>query len=692
MGKDGENAEENKRGAICMSEVLQNPDQNLILSSKEVQAYFQDVENGKKLFKVKLKDSKEAFRDEMKTYKRYMRGMFTAKEIGMENAVPLNEFHTAVDTLKPNLYFSNPYVNVIPMTDKFSVKKLGTDKAQDVPAAQQAQNAEFVLNYTSEIELDDEKLFNDCLEDALVPSFAVHKSGWIYKSQVNMNEVEWGNNKTAEQRAAEGQMETLMALKNAVGDGVEGEKPIEIPTTEEDRLYSGRVSPFEIVVDPECEDWEQLEQARYVAEFHKINTKYANSIWDLKLSGGSTDAWSDGTEDNDIVQLNLKQSLIYEIWDKQKQRIVWLSPEVPDKALHVDPWWKLPEYPYEFLMFGRENDRALPIPWFRMWKDLVFEKMRIVSKLSELNRRLYQTYLADSRIAGQLDELLDGVSGNVVPVERKNNEDLSQFIKMVADFTINPSYFEYIQLVNSEIDRHSGLTDTTKGLISKTKRTASELMQLQQAQNVRLGFMQKRFKKFILRIFNKRFNLLQTHQALSKQIYGKVGGKQVNLNWNMDSIAMTAGKFYFDLDVNSMVKKNKEVEKKQSIEKLHELAAFPMYENIKKDIEDVHKAYDDDNIQDRVHDAPPPPPPPPPPKPELRLSLSLKAEDLGLPMVQELLKQEGVTLNLPAANLPAAPPPASPPGAGPMATGLIPPKPENAASMAVDINKGAMSV
>jgi hypothetical protein len=608
------------------------------LSEQEIQAYFNDIENAKALFTKTLKEHKHPFRDEMKTYKRYYAGFFTADEVGSETGVILNEFNTNVSVLKPNLYFANPYVSVIPMEDKFDITKIGGE-VQEVSAKDQARNAEFVLNYISQIELDDEKTMNECIDDTLVVGFAVHKSGWIYEEDTNLNEVKHGSEKPLEERVNEQNTEALLALKEQAGDAIPGEEVVnEIPKTKKDMLFSGRVSPFNILIDPECNDWEDLSSARYMVEIHRINTEYANKLFNVKLTGSSTSAFTGDVDmDNDIVSLNLKQSIIYELWDKKNNRVVYLSPELPKEPLEMKQWWKNEEYPYEFLMFFKNNDKQLPIAWFRLWKDLVFEKMRLRSKMSDLMKRIYQTFLADDTISGKLDEILNGKGGTVVPVKRNNQESLEGFVKMIADFTLNPTYFNYNELINSDLDRHSGVNDMLRGMISESKRTAHELMQIGNNQNIKIDVMQKRIKKFLLNIYRKRLILLQNNQVLKKRLFHnfpKAGN--VDMKWNMDEIQ---GKFYFDMDISSMVKKNKEVLRTQTMEKYQLLGADPM-ENHEMLLQDVHEMFNDANVADRILK----PQPPAPKKPDLKISLSLKGEDLLNPEVKELITSYGVDI------------------------------------------------
>ena len=131
-----------------------------------------------------------------------------------------------------------------------------------------------------------------------------------------------------------------------------------------------------------------------------------------------------------------------------------------------------------------------------------------------------------------------------------------------------------------------------------------------------------------------------------------------------------------------MLKKNKEVLWKLSMEKHERLSADPFEtpEGRMMLLKDIHEAAGDKEIDKRIG-MPPPPPPTPQEKPHLSVSLKLDVTDLMNPMVLQLLKSEGVNLQPVQVPVPAGGQPGVPPVVAP-----------TAGQQAVNLQTGTMKV
>ena len=405
---------------------------------------------------------------------------------------------------------------------------------------------------------------------------------------------------------------------------------IDTPTSE-------RVSPFNFLVDPECVDSE-LKTARFVAEKFVLPTAYVNKIFGVKLNGTSSAMFADGRDMGDKNMFTLQRSEIIELWDKENDRTIYFADELKDRAIGAKDWlWAIDGYPYDTLLFNKDNDHFLPIPDFRQYKHQVFQKMKLQSRLAELFDRLHKIFLADSSIAKKLEDILQGGEARVIPVENINTR-LDNLIKEIADFAISPSTFDYIGLLNSNIERLSGLPDYLRGLITEAKRTATELVNISSMQNLRIEERKNIIKKWIIGINRKRLQLLQQNLTIQQAIRIT---KDEKFQWIALDRSNISGEFFFDLDVTSMAKKNKEVERKQNIDKYQMLRQDP-FENPVKLLEDVHKSFDDKDIKSRI--TPPPPPEPEPEQPKISISLRLEAMDLQNPAIFQLLNTQGIKI------------------------------------------------
>lgn len=685
---------------------MAEPINKMTLTAKEWQTVKNDIQNGKALLDKKQPGMEESFRKEMAKYRRWYRGIFNKNEIDYDEVVGSNGFWVNVQTYLPNLYFKMPYVTALPKRETFTFDHFNPLKNQTekktIKGEAGALMLEGIHNYYSEM-LNDSEVITACITDALICSYSVHFTDWITEEAISLK-PDWESNETQEQKSNRVGTERTMALKVENEEEVQGEQLEEIPTTKYDNLVSWRISPFDFIRDPECVDG-NLQTARFIGIKYILPTKYAKKLFNLSdLKGTNIALWGDYEEkgEDNSGDLTLERNEVIQYWDIENERRIYVVDNMQDKPAKVENWDSaMKGFPTTLLMFNEDNDRALPIPDFRQVKKLIFEQFRLFSKMSELLKRLKRTYLADDKIAKQLDDILEGGEANVVPVKRQPNEALSGFIQEVADFTITQSYTSYLQIINSAIERDSGLADYQRGLVSEVKRTATEMVQLSGAQNLKIEKRRDAVVKFIIKIIKKRTQLLQENAVMQDVVRIRKDNKNFWPTWDRESIQ---GEYDFTFDISTMLKKNKEVERKQAGEKLQLLAGHPN-SNAKKNLENFHKAWDDQDIEELVVDPPPPAPEQPSP-PKLSISLKLDAQllsqQLADPNVQAILSASGIQLQPPqmpgmegmGEMPPEEMPPEGMPGSMPEATltSAQPGTPQGAEQIATDVAREAVAI
>jgi hypothetical protein len=662
----------------------------MTLSSKEWRDVKNDIKNGKALLDRKQPGMDHAFRKEMAMYRRWYRGFFKPEEVQYDKIVADNDFWNNVQVYLPNLYFKMPYISAIPKREQFEFEGMMGRKV--VKGEDGAMMLEGIHNHYSEI-LNDAEVFTACITDSLICSYAAHFTDWITEEDISLK-PDWESDETAEQKINRVGTERTMALKVENKEPIEGEQLEDIPATKQDNLVSWRISPFDILFDPECTDSE-LKTARFIGIRYVLPTKYVKKLFNLpELKGSNIAVWSDHEDDvnQDAPELTLERNEVIQYWDIENERRVYYVDTKEDGPAKVENWdTAMKGFPVTLLVFNEDNDRMLPIPDFRQIKHLVFEKIRLYSKMSELLDRLRRTYLADDSIAKALDDILNGGEANVVSVKNPHGRPLESFIAEVADFTITQSYTAYLEVINGAIERGSGLSDYQRGLVSEVKRTATEMIQLSGAQNLRIEKRRDVVVKFIVKVIKKRTQLLQENAVLQDVVRITKNNITTWPTWDRESIQ---GEYDFTFDVSTMIKKNKEVERKQAGEKLTQLAGHPN-SNAKKNLENFHKAWDDQNIEELVIDPPPPAPPEPDP-PKVSISLKLDAQllpqQLADPNVQAILAAGGVQLPEQAPAEEAIPESLPHEGMPPESPSPQPTMPQTEETMATDIASEAVAI
>lgn len=635
-----------------------------------------DVQNAEKYFQKPLKYAVESLYDEMETYRRWVAGRFTKKDIGITftNHLPVNEFWVNKSVVLPTLYFKRPELAVNPANERYETEYLDpqtnqpTKKEQD--PAETSKLVEGVLNYYSSPKaLDDEKMFSKIIDDAYVCGFGVHFSGWAYERGETDMSIQWEKAVPFDQKANQLATERVLALKQANGEAIPGEQLQSKDTTKVDALISQYVSPFNFGVDPECTD-PTLKDARFVYINYRLPTEYVNRIFGTSFNGANLPlGYSKVDQDPNNQDLSFKRNDIKAVWNRNLGKVFWVADEKSDGPIKVVNWpWAMEGFPTTILMFNQQNDTFQPIPDFRQIKHLVLEKMRCHSKLAELLQRMSSVYLCDQAIEKLLGDILTGGEARVIPVDRKNNTlNLSEVIKQVVDFTVSADILNYIYLLNAAIERTSGIPDYMRGLSMEAKKSATEIVQMGNQQNLRIDEKKTKISNFIIDVNRKRLQLLQENAVQPQIVKITHNNKAIWKTWSRADIQ---GDFDFDLDVSTMLAKNKEVQRKQAMDKYDKLRNDPM-SNPKPLLKDVYDAFGDNNIQERIVDLPPPPPP----KPEIKLSVSMKIEPQNLadPQIMALIQQAGI-------NLPQAQPVQTPEAQGQESLGLRPQQPLNIAA------------
>ena len=669
------------------------------LTTNEWKDVCNDIKNAKALMEKPVDDFSQSVHAEMAEYRRFIRGLFDVKEMGIDSKSLIhdNDFYVNLNILRPNLYFERPGVTVTAVEDTIEADSYDPVKNVQGKKKYKAEDAakliESVMNwYGSPKRLDDQEIFKRCVDDALICHFSAHWSAWQDDEDTVDLTGSWEDKQESfKEKKARIDQERLMALKQTNGDQIAGEQmaPVSseaaqtmVPQIKSGTLISSRISPFDCFPDPECTDV-KLKTARFVARRLLWSTKYVNKIFGLKLHGSSLALFADNADykdkRNDLVSLMRNEVMLY--MDMENRRWVYWVDELKDRpALIIEwPWEAMKGYPVNILAFSVDNDRFTPIPDFRHYKRLVLKKMQLHSKLAELLQRINKTFLSDERISGKLDEILNGPVGGVVPIKRNSGEKLEDFIKEVADFSISPSSIQYLDILDQTVERVTGISDYRRGVVKQAKKTAFEIQQVASEQNLKVEERKGTLSSFIVSVYEKRLQLLQENATVPQIIKITKDKKNLWIPWTKDDIQ---GEYEFDLDVDSMLKKNKEVLWKLSMEKHERLSADPFEtpEGRMMLLKDIHEAAGDKEIDKRIG-MPPPPPPTPQEKPHLSMSLKLDVTDLMNPMVLQLLKSEGVNLQPVQVPVPAGGQPGVPPVVAP-----------TAGQQAVNLQTGEMKV
>jgi hypothetical protein len=552
-------------------------DDKIEMPSEEVSEYRNMITNAERHHKKKFV---EAY---AKRYLGYLEGSLNGKEFSPPGdteydpekmyRIFCNEFFVSSETLKPNLYFQNPHISIESLIEKVMIDQPKIDPTtgltmtgpdgkpiiEQVPIKPNPELLENVINTLLKSDsINWKQIAKKCTATMIPLNFAVCKWGW--------------NTELA------GESMNLQLLA--------------------DEATCEWFNPLNLLPDPEATRID-LKDAKYIIfRFYKPTKELKASrlyrgVKDLK--GTSKLKYEGSKEDTKFIEdyqgelLDLERSILYEIWDIKKRKVVAFVDGL-DYPIRYDDWlWGLKSYPCKILAAGESLTGFYPTPDFRAYESLVMTKTLLVQKLTNLLITLNRSFLADKTAIKDADsrqKLEDVDQSGIVWVDNPQGKDLSSFVKNLNDFAFSESYNEFIRIIDELLQRQSGLADFQRGLITQAKRTASEIVGLQTAQNLRIEFKKDAIVDWTIDNMHLFIELLQNNADTERiqKISGDAGSQFIP--WDKSSIQ---GKYAVSVDIGDMAQQNVEVKKKEAKERYSLLSQNPLVDQV-ENTKDVLKA------------------------------------------------------------------------------------------------------
>lgn len=116
-----------------------------------------------------------------------------------------------------------------------------------------------------------------------------------------------------------------------------------------------------------------------------------------------------------------KKATVYEIWDKQDKKALWIHKDYPSKPLDeqddplgIEGFWPFPMPLYATLA----NDEMIPVPDYIEYQDQANELDEITSRMGAIIKAVKVAGVYDASAAGIGRLLAEGVENQLVPVEQ----------------------------------------------------------------------------------------------------------------------------------------------------------------------------------------------------------------------------------------------------------------------------------
>lgn len=227
--------------------------------------------------------------------------------------------------------------------------------------------------------------------------------------------------------------------------------------------------------------------------------------------------WAPKTLKDDKVKQDNKEgkrAIIYEIWDKQKEEVIWLCKNHPktldekDDPLELENFFPCPRP----LFANLTSDELVPTPNFTFYQDQANEIDELSSRITSIGKALKVAGVRDSSAEG-LDRLLsEGTENQLVPVDGwialKEKGGLAGVMELLPlkDIAESLGFLrEQRQMMIDDVYQITGMSDIIRGL-SEPNETATAQQIKGQFAVLRLTDAQSEVQRFcrdIIRIMSE---------------------------------------------------------------------------------------------------------------------------------------------------------------------------------------------
>jgi hypothetical protein len=387
--------------------------------------------------------------------------------------------------------------------------------------------------------------------------------------------------------------ETTEEILPAVTDPITGEMIQEEATFE-------RVSSQEVPVDyvhwddiliSPCRTWEErrwvarrafMDRDSLIKRFGEDKGKRVS----LNYKPGTTGKQSDGNPTNDVLQ----KAVVYEIWDRQKKKVIWLSTgfgELLDEK--ADPL-KLEDFePFPKPLFATQStNNVIPVSDFVMLQDQYNEMDTVNNRISILVDACKVAGVYDSSATGVQRMLEEGFENTLIPVDNWAMFAEKGGIKGQIDWLPLDQVVQALQYlrqaredIKGQIYELSGISDIVRGDTKASETLGAQKIKAQFA-SVRIQSLQDEVALFAQSLLQIKAEIICRHFT-PEQIL-----EQSNMKFYLDSqqaplihaaMALIKGpheKFEWRIKIqaDSLAQADYQLEKQEKVEFINAVATF----------------------------------------------------------------------------------------------------------------------
>ena len=475
------------------------------------------------------------------------------------------------DLIAVNLSFST--VNVIAPSVSVNHPKIVVS-ANDPENSSKAASVEAVVNHLWRHH-DFRTPFRRAVKDFLIFGHGWIKVGWKFVEQeMSLSDVQ--RQDLLDQAINEVDMFAAEAPAFAGGLPPDEEVAANVPQTAmmvvEDQPFVERVSPFDVFVDPEatCMDdvsWIAQRIIRPLSEAQN-DKRYRPSVRkQLTADGGVNPMYASQYLDNREYLFDEERVTIWEYYDIRSNTLsVW--GETTDEFL-INPIPMPYAYGQPFVMLRNYDvpDFFYPIGDLEAIESLQLELDKTRSQLMNDRKRYARKYLFHERSFGPpgREALESDEDGRMVPVVDEN-KPLSDVVVPMPQVPISPEIYAYSDIIETDINTVSGISEYARGAMPEIRRTATEASIIADAQNARASDKLAIVELAIGRIGRRVIQLMQQFMTGSSTARIPEAGEEAFIGYSREDIV---GEYDYSVEAGSTQPLNDTIRKQQAVSLLN---------------------------------------------------------------------------------------------------------------------------
>ena len=492
------------------------------------------------------------------------RGKHWPRVTATEDLVAVNLAFSTVNIIAPSVSVNHPKVVVTPNDPD------NTDRAAFVEA---------VINHTWRHH-DFRKPFRRAVKDFLIFGHGWLKVGWRFVEQ--------------ERTLGEDERQTMIDEATMEADTFAMTNPEfagDLPSDEEiaanitntammiveDQPFVERISPFDIFVDPEATC---LEDAAWIAQRIVRPLEEAKKDKRYKASARKKlDAQNvlyplntpNSRQQQEEYLYDEERTVIFEFYDIVNNTISVLA-QAGDEFL-VDPTPMPYVYGQPFVMLRNYDipDYFYPMGDLEAIESLQLELDKTRTQLVNARKRYARKYLYHERSFGPegREALASDQDGRLVPVVEEN-KPLSETVIPMPQTPLSPEIYQYSDIIETDINTVSGVSEYARGQMPETRRTATEASIIADAGNARaadkLAIVELSIG-YVARMVLQVMQQFMTGEQMAR--VSQKGGGDLFVPYTREDII---GEYDFSVEGGSTQPMNDTIRKQQAVSLLNAMA------------------------------------------------------------------------------------------------------------------------